>query len=140
MTANTLKITFGETDKHQAAARERLARAEAGETGEAIKQDTQFILNFEEFSDVEQLMRRSNLTLLEAIVNEQPGSIRETAEIVNRDYKEVHRNLAELAELGVIEFDEDNGRKRPILRGEADAVDFSFRIDRESVESGPAPV
>jgi predicted transcriptional regulator len=132
-TTNTLKITFGQADNHRSAARKRLERAEAGKTDETIKQDAQFILNFEDFADVERLMRTSNLALLEAIVDARPESIRETAEIVERDYREVHRNLEELEELGVIEFEEDGGRKRPILRGRSETVDFSFSISQDDL-------
>lgn len=132
-TTNTLKITFGQADDQREAARKRLERAEAGETGEEIEQDARFMLNFEDFSDVERLMRTSNLTLLEAIVDEQPDSIREAAEIVDRDYREVHRNLQELEELGVIEFEEGGGRKRPILRGGSETVDFSFSISQDDL-------
>jgi len=49
MTENTLKITFQQAEEHRQAARERLQRAEAGETGEAIQQEVQTIVNFEEF-------------------------------------------------------------------------------------------
>ena len=104
MTENTLKITFGEAEEIRKNARERLRRAEAAVDGEAIEQDVQFRLNFETFADVEQLMRSSNLELLKAIVDEDPESIRQTADAVGRDYKEVHRNLSELESLGVIEF------------------------------------
>ena len=129
----TLKITFRQAEEHRTAAQKRLKRAEAGATGKQIKQDAQFILNFQEFSEVERLMRRSSLVLLEAIVHEQPESIRDTAKIVGRDYREVHRNLAELEELGVIEFEEDSGRKQPHLRGESEIIDFSFTIPQDSI-------
>ncbi|GAB7019010.1 hypothetical protein JCM18750_18710 [Halostagnicola bangensis] len=72
MTKNTLKITFKQRNDHQDAARERLRRAEAGESGDAIEQDVRYILNFEEFDDVDRLMRTSNLELIEAIVSEGP--------------------------------------------------------------------
>ena len=86
-------------------------------------------------------MRTSNLTLLEAIVDEQPESIRETAEVVDRDYRGVHRNLMELQELGVIEFEADGGRKRPILRGGSETVDFSFSISQDDLgDTHPASV
>ncbi|WP_455549916.1 HVO_A0114 family putative DNA-binding protein [Haloarcula japonica] len=42
--------------------------------------------------------------------------MRETARLVERDYKEVHRNLKELEAIGVIEFATDGNSKRPILR------------------------
>ena len=139
MTDNTLKITFGQADNHREAARERLRRAEAGETGEAIEQDVRFILNFEEFADVEQLMRTSNLKLIEAIVTDRPGSIRAAAEAVDRDYKEVHRNLKELESLGVIEFVQEGASKKPILREGAENVDFSFRFPRSAAaDDSPA--
>lgn len=140
-TTNTLKITFGQADTHRAAARERLERVEAGETDETIEQDAQFILNLEDFTDVERLMRTSNLVPLEAIVDEHPESIRETADIVKRDYREVHRNLMELQELGVIEFEADGGRKRPILRGGSEIIDFFFSISQDDLgDTQPASV
>lgn len=138
MTTNELKITFGQAADHRREARKRLERAEAGETGDAIAQEECFILNVEDFRDVERLMRLSNLTLLETIVDEQPESIRATADAVGRDYREVHRNLEDLEDLGVIEFHEDNGRKPPILRGGADAVDISLHIDNRNEDTTAA--
>ena len=108
--------------------RERLRRAEAGESGEAIEQDAQFILNFEKYADVERLMRTSNLELIEAIVSQRPESIRQTAVAVDRDYQEVHRNLKELEELGVVEFVQEGPNKKPVLRDGAENVDFSLRF------------
>jgi len=128
MTDNTLKITFRQRDEHRDAAQRRLQRAEAGETGEDIEQDARFILNFEEYSDVEQLMRERNLKLVEAIVEHQPESIQATAAAVDRDYRDVHRNLEELESLGVIEFETDGQRKQPRLRRGAKTVDFSFQF------------
>ena len=128
MTNNTLKITFKRADEHREAARERLRRAEAGETGSAIEQDERFILNFETYDALDRLMRTANLELIEAIVADQPVSIRDTATAVDRDYREVHRNLEELESLGVIEFEDDGQRKRPILRAGAEAIDFSIQF------------
>ena len=130
MTKNTLKITFKQGDDHRDAARERLRRSEAGEQGNSIEQDVRFILNFEEFADIERLMRTSNLKLIEGIVTERPESIRQVAAVVDRDYREVHRNLQELESLGVIEFETNGQRKKPILRGGAGNIDLSIRFPR----------
>ncbi len=138
MTENTLTITFQQAEQHRQAARERLQRAEAGETGEAVEQDVRFILNFEEFDDIAQLMRTSNLELIEAIVSDEPASIRQLADVVDRDYREVHRNLTELESLGVVEFENDGSRKKPVLRGGAEHVDFSIRFPR-STDCGEVP-
>jgi predicted transcriptional regulator len=132
MTENTLKITFGEADELRAAARERVRRAEDGASGEAIQQDVRFVLDVERLADVERLMRSSNLELIRAIVETDPEPIREAADAVDCDYKEVHRNLTEPASLGVVEFVEDGASKAPILRGGAENVDLSFRFPPEA--------
>jgi predicted transcriptional regulator len=133
MTENTLRITFGEEEEIEQAARERLRCAEAGEVDETIEQDVRFVLNFETYEDIERLMRPSTLGIIETIVTELPESIRDVAEKVERDYREVHRNLRELEELGVIEFKEMGQRKRPILRAGTEEIEFSFRFPRSSV-------
>lgn len=138
MTTNTLEITFGQAENQRAAARERLQRAEAGEGGDAIEQEARFVLNFEDFADVERLMRTSNLTRLEVIVDERPDSIRQTAQVVGRDYREVHRNLEELEALGVVEFEPQGSSKKPILRGGAETIDFSFSIERGDLGDPPS--
>ena len=135
MTADTLKITYGQRENNQRAARERLRRAESGEEFE--EQEAAFVLNFEDLDDVERLMRRLNLQLLDIVASERPESIRETARLANRDYKEVHRNLKELEALGVIEFTTDGNSKRPILRDGTEAIDLSitFPIDTDTSNS-----
>ncbi|SFK66997.1 Predicted transcriptional regulator [Halogranum rubrum] len=135
MTANILKITYGQRENNQRAARERLRRAESGEEFE--EQEAAFVLNFEDLDDVERLMRRLNLQLLDIVASERPESIRETARLANRDYKEVHRNLKELEALGVIEFTTDGNSKRPILRDGTEAIDLSitFPIDTDTSNS-----
>lgn len=128
MTDNTLKITFKQQDQHREAARERLERAEAGERGDSIEQDSRFILNFETYDDVARLMRTLNLELIEAIVEHQPDSIRDAAATVDRDYREVHRNLKELEDLGVIEFETAGQAKKPVLRAGAENIDVSIQF------------
>ena len=140
MTENTLKITFQQADEHRQAARKRLQRAESGETGEAIQQDVRSIVNFEDFDDIALLMRTPNLKLIETVVAEEPASIRELADTVDRDYREVHRNLSELEALGVIEFTDEGSRKRPILRSGAENIDFSIRFPRTADQSSTSGV
>ena len=140
MTDNTLKITFKQAEEHREAAGERLRRAEAGETGTAIEQDARFVLNFETYDDLDRLMRTVNLELIEAIVTDQPASIRDAATAVDRDYREVHRNLDELESLGVVEFETDGQRKRPILRAGADAIDFSIQFPQSTEGEGRSGV
>lgn len=67
------------------------------------------------YRDVEALhrvTRPKNLELLRVLATEHPESIRATARLVERDVRQVHRNLEELAELDLIEI-EDNGPGKP---------------------------
>lgn len=130
MTTNTLKVTYGQRENTQRGARERLRRAEAGEEFE--EQEPAFILNFEDLDDVERLMRRLNLQLLDVVASDRPESIRETARLVDRDYREVHRNLEELEALGVIEFVTDGNNKRPTLRDGTEAIDLSITFPTDT--------
>jgi predicted transcriptional regulator len=70
----------------------------------------------------------SNLELLKTIVSHQPESIRYAATAVDRDYRDVHRNLQELESLGVIEFETHGNRKQPKLRNGAETIDLSIRF------------
>lgn len=128
MTANTLKITFKQREEHRDAAERRLERAQAGDSDDAVEQDARFILNFEEYGDIERLMRERNLKLIEAIVEHRPESIQDAATVVDRDYRDVHRNLEELESLGVVEFEADGQRKQPRLRDGAEHIDFSIQF------------
>jgi predicted transcriptional regulator len=71
-----------------------------------------------QFASEEQLFDVFNartLELLRAIRGESPGSIRETARLVDRDVKNVHGELTRLEALGVIDFQDDGAAKRPVF-------------------------
>jgi predicted transcriptional regulator len=63
--------------------------------------------------ELHRITRPKNLELLRTIVRERPASIRETARFVDRDVRQVHRNLEELEALGLLEFEETDRAKRP---------------------------
>lgn len=70
--------------------------------------------------------RPKNLELLGVLATERPESIRETARLVARDVRQVHRNLEELADLDLIKFESDGpGKpKRPIVWYDEIAVEL----------------
>lgn len=77
-----------------------------------------------EMEDLQTVTRPTNLTLLRTIAREQPESIRETARLVDRDVRQVHRNLEELDELGVIDLETEGQTKRPTVWYDSIAVDL----------------
>lgn len=79
---------------------------------------------FHDPGELHRVTRPKNLELLRAIAREEPTSIRETARLVDRDVRQVHRNLAELEELGLIEFEEAGRSKRPTVWYDRIAVEL----------------
>lgn len=133
----TLHITYRDETLRDRG-RETLRRAVNGEEYDPVIQ-----VNLTELHDLARLMSEQNLELLTAIVERQPQSISDLAAAVDRDYKSVHRNLRELEEFGVIEFESSGNTKRPILRGGAEEFEVEVsvhRFDGEETGHNPASV
>ncbi|KYH23758.1 hypothetical protein HAPAU_38370 [Halalkalicoccus paucihalophilus] len=81
---------------------------------------------FHDPAQLHQITRPKNLELLQAIASERPESIRETARIVGRDVRQVHRNLNELESLGLIDLDTVGQSKRPEVWYDSISVDLSL--------------
>ena len=72
-------------------------------------------LSFTSYDDLMGTLTPRVLDLIEAIRREEPSSINETARVVDRDVKNVHEELTRLAQLGIVLFEEEGQRKRPIV-------------------------
>ena len=120
----TLKVTVGERDRLNQRTRSRIKAAQEGEDLD----DAQPVLNFGSYAELSRLLSPKNLELLQAISEHQPDSIREAAELVERDYKQVHRNLSELEDIGVIEFEGGGSgqAKKPTLAYDGLEIDIPF--------------
>jgi predicted transcriptional regulator len=127
----TLKVTVGKRDRLDQRTRRRI---KAAQEGEALD-DSQPVLNFGSYAELSRLLSQKNLELLDAVFEHEPESIREAAELVNRDYKQVHRNLSELEDIGVIEFEGDGSgqAKKPVLAYDGLEIDIPFADSDESV-------
>lgn len=108
-------------------------RVRALERGEQV--EDQHLLVLAE-TDLHRLLSPTNLALLRTIREHDPDSMRETAALVDRDFKDVHRNLTELEALNVIEFEDDGRSKRPVVRFDEIDVEVSLR----GSDSDVAPV
>ena len=120
----TLKVTVGERDRLDQRTRSCIKAAREGQDLD----DAQPVLNFGSYAELSRLLSPKNLELLETISEHDPESIREAAGLVDRDYKQVHRNLSELEDIGVIEL-EGSGpgqAKRPKLAYDGLEIDIPF--------------
>lgn len=132
----TLHVYVGEGNRLREQTKDMLRAAEADEEFEDVGHT--HVLNFESESELARLLSPANLSLLRAIRQHEPESMRETAEIVDRDFKEVHRNLTELSALGVIELVDDGRSKRPVAQYDDIEVHYSLVTDEASTEQAGA--
>jgi predicted transcriptional regulator len=98
-----------------------LEALECGETPEPFSEIT-----FHDPDDIHRVTGPKNLELLRAVVTHEPGSIRETARLVDRDVSQVHRNLGELEDLHLIDLVEDGQSKRPQIWYDAIELDLQL--------------
>jgi len=126
----TLTVRTGSGERTRAEARQRV---QALEDGESL--GSRHVLVLEDEDDLQRLLSPANLALLRAIRQDEPGSMRAAAELVDRDFKEVHRNLTELERLNVIEFEDAGRAKRPRVRFDEIDVEVSLRATETDAAS-----
>lgn len=103
-----LHIRFGRSDSDRI--EETLRAIDAGDRPEPY-----FECTFHDPDQLHRVTRPKNVELLRTIAREAPSGVRETARLVGRDVRQVHRNLTELAELGLIDFEDEGQSKRPTV-------------------------
>jgi predicted transcriptional regulator len=84
-------------------------------------------------AELHQLLSPANFEFLRAIRQDEPESTRAVAELVDRDFKKVHRILTELDALNVIDLIEEGRSKRPIVR--FDEININLSLDSERTET-----
>jgi len=127
----TLTVRTGDGEQTRQEARDRIRALERGED-----RDERHVLVLEDEADLQRLLSPANLALLRAIRKNEPDSMRAAADLVERDFKEVHRNLTELEALNVIEFEADGRSKRPLVR--FDEIDVEVSLTDSDAEAASA--
>ncbi|MFC4989122.1 transcriptional regulator [Saliphagus infecundisoli] len=113
----TLYIRFREGDRD--GLEQTLTAIDRGETP-----DPHFENIYHDPADIDRVTRPKNLELLRTIARHEPESIRETARLVDRDVRQVHRNVTELESLHLITLEDDGHSKRPTVWYDAIEVDL----------------
>ncbi len=119
-----LKVSVGKRERLDQRTRSHIKAAQEGEDLD----DAQPVLNVGSYAELSRLLSPKNLQLLQVISERQPESIREAAELVERDYKQAHRNLSEFDDIGVIEFEGGGSgqAKKPTLVYNGLEIDIPF--------------
>lgn len=107
-------------------ARERMRRA-ARAIDEDENPDERYGLSLPSENRLNQVLSETNIALLRLIASEEPSSINETARLADRDVHAVHDNLTQLADLGLVRFEEEGNAKRPVVPYDDIEVDVAIR-------------
>ena len=105
---STLRITARSSEAHK---RDAIERAERWEAGEEVPR----VINFQNPSDLRALLTDRRVELLQSVMSETAGSIRQLADRVDRDVKSVHDDLQVLADYDIVTFEQDGRAKRPFV-------------------------
>jgi predicted transcriptional regulator len=133
MTQTTLIVTVESIGTVQ----QRTAEAFEQALGDGVPdEDAPRRLSFETTDQLAQVFTPRAIDLLQAIAQEEPASIRETARLVDRDIKQVSENLKRLEEYGIVEFVDEGRAKRPVVP--YDEIDIQLPL-RETVDGDTAP-
>lgn len=122
MTGNqTLEVRLDSDEQNS----ELLEDIRALERGDEVEERHVLVLDNE--TELQRLLSPSNLELLRTIRSHEPDSMRAAADLVDRDFKQVHRNLTELDALNVIDLHKEGRSKRPVVR--FDEIDIELSLD-----------
>lgn len=133
--SETLLVTVENSDESYQAG---LNEIRALDRDESVEQpDT---ISFQSTESLFETFTPRTMQLLETIAKHEPESIRETARLVDRDVKNVHTELSELARLGILRFEEQGRSKRPVFPYQRLQIDVGFAIESGGDEADSEPV
>lgn len=119
----TLRITVGSVASMVDAAVTQLDGEDPAE--EAIR-------SFDRVADIRQLLTERRLEVMRSIMTAPPDSISNLADRLDRNYSEVHSDVAVLADHDIIYFESDGRAKRPVIPYERVHVDIEVVGDTSS--------
>lgn len=120
---STLRVTSLPAEQAQAAA---INRAERWQKGEEVP----YVVNFEDRTQLRQLLTNRRMELLEVVMDHSPESIRVLADRLERDVHDVHDDLYLLAEYDIIHFEQDGRAKRPYVPYDTVRLEVEFGLPR----------
>lgn len=118
---STLIVTVQSSGEFHDTVRSAIQALERGETVE-----TSPTISFDNYDELLGTLTPRVLDLIEAIRREEPESINETARVVGRDVKNVHKELSRLAQLGIIFYEKEGRSKRPVVWFDELVINLSF--------------
>jgi predicted transcriptional regulator len=105
---STLRITSKPFEDHKESA---LDRAERWEQGREVPQ----VVNFQDASRLQRILTPRRLELVRSLMDAPAESMRDLADRLDRDVRQVHDDLQILSEYRIVHFREEGGAKKPFV-------------------------
>ena len=128
---SVLRVTSESDETHRQEALDRLDRWEAGE-------DVPHVINFQNPSDLRALLTDKRVELLRSIMREQPDSIRQLADRLERDVKTVYDDLQVLSDYDIVHFEQAGRAKRPFVPYDTIEVNLQISTPNSAEDIAPA--
>lgn len=125
----TLYVVVESSDEYYQRSRRAVEAAESD--GYSGVPETPPSVSFPDIDSALSMFGDATLELLRVIRTQEPASIRETARLVDRDKKNVHKRLRELETLDVIEFVDEGAAKRPVVTFDHIVFDVAVSLTPE---------
>ncbi|WP_157512811.1 hypothetical protein [Halapricum sp. CBA1109] len=116
----TLRITVEDVDQMFDDAIEQLD--EDSPTDEAVR-------SFEQIGDIRALLTDRRVEVMRTIMNQDPDSISDLADQLDRNYSDIHADVEVLANHHIVYFETEGQRKRPVIPYERIRLDVEVAAD-----------
>ena len=94
------------------------------------------VRSFERVADIRPLLTDRRLDVMRTIMTDSPESIQDLADVLGRNYADVHGDVQVLAEHHIVYFDTDGRTKRPVIPYDRVRVDIQV-TDGSAGEHAP---
>lgn len=121
---STLRIT---SKPFEATAADTVARAERWDGGEAVPH----VVNFQDASRLQRVLTPRRLELVRSLMNAPADSIRDLADRLDRDVRQVHDDVTLLGEYRIVHFEADGSAKRPVVPYETVRIEVELEVSSE---------
>lgn len=129
---STLRITSKPFEEHKESTLERAERWEHGE-------EVPHVVNFQDASRLQRILTPRRLELVQSLMDKPGESIRELAERLDRDVRQVHDDLQLLSEYRIVHFREEGGAKKPHVPYDTVTIEVELTTSFGDASESPAP-
>ncbi|WP_277542872.1 HVO_A0114 family putative DNA-binding protein [Haloarcula laminariae] len=127
---STLRITSKPFEDHKQSA---LDRAEQWEQGKEVPH----VVNFQDASRLQRILTPCRLELVRSLMDAPAESMRDLADRLDRDVRQVHDDLQLLSEYRIIHFREEGGAKKPHIP--YDTVKIEVELSKSLGDASESP-